>query len=224
MTRNQDNVIEKVTAFIVRGQTSEVSKPAALGGQTSEVLLIKHPFAGIQLPAGTVEIGERAEEAVIRESAEETGLTTCVIVKKLGVEETVLPADQRIIMSKAPVYARPAATSFDWAHIRRGIRVNLTGNKQAGFTQISYTENDQLLDPNYITFQITGWVQNDVLANVRHRHFFLLHFAGTTPTEWQCNTDNHTFTLFWAPISNLPPLVAPQASWRHWLTQHSRAT
>jgi ADP-ribose pyrophosphatase YjhB (NUDIX family) len=179
--------------------------------------LIKHPFAGIQLPAGTVEIGERAEEAVIRESAEETGLTTCVIVKKLSVEETVLPADQRITTSKATVYARPAVTSFDWAHIRRGIRVNLTGKKQAGFTQINYTEYDQFPDPNFISLQITGWVHDDALTNTQRRHFFWLKFEGATPSEWECRTDNHTFTLFWASLTNLPPIVAPQQLWLDWL-------
>ncbi len=210
-------MIEKVTAFIVRGYSSEVSTPAALGGAPSELLLLRHPFAGLQVPAGTVEVGESAEEAVIRESAEETGLANCTIVTKLGVAETKLPADQRIIAASATVFARPDATSFDWAHIRRGIRVTTTGRIQAGFTQISYVEHDQMPDPNYVTLQITGWVRNELLTDTQIRHFFLLKTDSATPSKWQSHTDNHTFTLFWTPLSQIPPLVTSQQHWLKWL-------
>jgi len=43
--------LHKVTAFILR---------PALGGP--ELLLIQHPYAGIQIPAGTVEPGEDPKE------------------------------------------------------------------------------------------------------------------------------------------------------------------
>ena len=50
-------VIEKVTAFITR--------ETEYGCQ---LLLFEHPFAGIQIPAGTVEPSESPEKAVIRGS------------------------------------------------------------------------------------------------------------------------------------------------------------
>jgi 8-oxo-dGTP pyrophosphatase MutT (NUDIX family) len=40
--------------------------------------------AGTQVPAGGIHVGESAAEAVIRELAEEAGLETAVIVRKLG--------------------------------------------------------------------------------------------------------------------------------------------
>lgn len=40
--------------------------------------------AGTQVPAGGIHEGEAPEEAVLRELAEESGLTTVVIVRKLG--------------------------------------------------------------------------------------------------------------------------------------------
>ena len=40
--------------------------------------------AGTQVPAGGIHVGESASEAVIRELAEEAGLETAVIVRKLG--------------------------------------------------------------------------------------------------------------------------------------------
>ena len=57
-------IIEKVTAFIIRK-----SKDG------NDLLLFEHPNAGIQIPAGTVEDQETPEKAIIREVAEETGLT-----------------------------------------------------------------------------------------------------------------------------------------------------
>lgn len=40
--------------------------------------------AGTQVPAGGIHDGESAEDAVLRELAEESGLTTAVLVRKLG--------------------------------------------------------------------------------------------------------------------------------------------
>ncbi len=74
-------IVEKVTAFITRGAKDE-----------RELLLIEHPNAGIQVPAGTVEDGETPEEAVIREATEETGLTSLSIRRYLGcTEDKVIP-------------------------------------------------------------------------------------------------------------------------------------
>lgn len=40
--------------------------------------------AGTQVPGGGIHVGESAEEAVLRELAEETGLDSAVLVRKLG--------------------------------------------------------------------------------------------------------------------------------------------
>jgi 8-oxo-dGTP pyrophosphatase MutT (NUDIX family) len=53
----------KVTCFITRQRR-----------QGQELLLINHPNAGVQIPAGTVEPGEDLETAAIREAVEESGL------------------------------------------------------------------------------------------------------------------------------------------------------
>jgi len=42
------------------------------------------PEAGVQVPAGTVEDGERFADAVMREACEETGLTNLTLVRWLG--------------------------------------------------------------------------------------------------------------------------------------------
>ena len=53
------------------------------GAQGTEVLVFDHPFAGTQLPKGTVELGEQPESAVVRELAEETGVVATV-TRSLG--------------------------------------------------------------------------------------------------------------------------------------------
>jgi 8-oxo-dGTP pyrophosphatase MutT (NUDIX family) len=54
-------VVEKVTASVKR-----------LARGCDELLLFEHPYAGIQVPAGTVETGEVPGAAARREAAEES--------------------------------------------------------------------------------------------------------------------------------------------------------
>jgi ADP-ribose pyrophosphatase YjhB (NUDIX family) len=52
-----------------------------------QLLVFRHPFApeaGLQVPAGTVEAGELLTEAVLREAAEETGLSALTLEGYLG--------------------------------------------------------------------------------------------------------------------------------------------
>lgn len=54
------------------------------------LLVFRHPYApeaGIQVPAGTIEAGERPEQAVLREAFEETGLTGLILDGYLGAQE-----------------------------------------------------------------------------------------------------------------------------------------
>ncbi|MBA2285743.1 MAG: NUDIX domain-containing protein [Ktedonobacteraceae bacterium] len=54
------------------------------------LLVFRHPFspeAGIQVPAGTIKADEPAEEAVLREAFEETGLSDLTLAGFLGEQE-----------------------------------------------------------------------------------------------------------------------------------------
>lgn len=196
--------IEKVTAFITRP-----------GRRGDDPLLFEHPYAGYHIPAGTVEAGENHQAAALREAREETGLTELAVHRYLGAIDEVL-VNELAVLGPAIVYARPDTGSFDWASLRRGIRVQL--ERTAGdFCQVTYREYDQVPDSNYVTYCITGWVQRDALADASRRHFYHLVCGEATPERWVVAIDCHRFTLFWAQLDELPAVIPPKDSWLAWL-------
>lgn len=169
----------KVTCFITRKNNNKL-----------ELLLIEHPSAGIQIPAGTVEISEEFEQAAIREAIEETGLKEFDACKIIGSQEQNLEG-KYIIFDKVKIYSKPDTSSFQWAEIRRGITV-FHERKQGEFIQISYKEGDKYPDPNFISYQITGWVKESNLASKITRKFYHLH-SHSQFDEWEIKTDNQKF-------------------------------
>ena len=74
-------VVEKAFAYITRND---------------ELLVFRHvdfPEAGIQIPAGTIDPGESAEAAVVREAHEETGLREFHPPVHLGTTDFVSSSD-----------------------------------------------------------------------------------------------------------------------------------
>ncbi len=198
-----EKVLGKVTCFITRIKHNKL-----------ELLLIQHPTAGNQIPAGTVEINEDFQQAAVREAIEETGLTEFISCRSIGKQEQILEGSY-IIFDKAKIYSRPDISSTQWAEIRRGITV-LHERSKGDFVQISYKEGDIFPDPNYITYQITGWTEKSNLASKVTRQFYLLQ-SNSQVDEWEIETDNHRFKLFWSPLDNLSQIVSPQNEWLHYL-------
>jgi 8-oxo-dGTP pyrophosphatase MutT (NUDIX family) len=189
--------LDKVTAFITRRR-----------GESTQVLLLRHPYSGYQFPAGTVEEDESFEDAILREVREETGLQRAFILDLLGELTEQFPG-RAFTLRAETVYARPDTTSFDWARLPRGVGVDLL-RQVPGFTQVSYVEGDVYPNPAYTSYQITGWVGSVCLALKLRRRFYHLTSVEDTPDSWQISVDQHTYTLSWVDVLSMPEIVPPQ--------------
>jgi 8-oxo-dGTP pyrophosphatase MutT (NUDIX family) len=194
-------MLGKVTAFVVR------TTPHG-----TELLLFEHPHAGVQLPAGTIELGETPEAAALREAREETGLSAFTGLESLGARDELLPPDMRVMLRTTALFTRPASDHTYGVQIRSGITVRVE-RAVAGFAQITYEEQHADGGHPYVSYALTGWVPTDVLAPGWRRHFFLLRYDEPTPARWQVETDHHQFTLFWTRLHALPALWRSQDAW-----------
>jgi len=199
--------LEKVTVFITRARAAQ-----------TELLLFRHPYAGIQLPAGTVEEDEAHADAALREAQEESGLTALSLHHYIGMQETVLPEHRAVVLHATPVFARPDPGSFAWARFPRAHPLECL-RAEDGYRQVSYIEYDQFPAQNYITYQITGWVPAETLTRQLRRHFYHLVFTGDSAETWRVPIDHHLFEPFWAPLTHLPPLVEPQQQWLEYVQE-----
>lgn len=202
--------VEKVTAFIL-GERNGVE----------ELLLLHHPYAGIQIPAGTVEVAESIMDAAQREAREESGLEGLVWGDFVGEEHDELPPDRGLVAESTPVYVRPDLKSNPMGSIRRGFTIGVK-RVSGDFLQIHYAETDRYPDAQYMSFELLGWVPAHTITAVRVRHFAWLRAPENTPVEWTVYEDYNNFTLRWHSLGNLPELVAPQAPWLRFLSNLPR--
>ncbi|MBI9014765.1 MAG: NUDIX domain-containing protein [Clostridiales bacterium] len=175
------------------------------------LLVLGHPNAGIQIPKGTIDENESPLQAALREGSEETGLTDLVCSSHIITENLSLKEDQRYIVSETSVYSRPDKRSFDWAHLRRGIRVNVR-QKNKNYTQIEYLEYEDISVRKTISYQIIGWVPNEKISREYIRSYYHL----TTKTEkenWKNFDDNHEFELHWIDIEGTSKLLDSHEIW-----------
>ena len=200
-----NKVVQKVTAFIVREKDG-----------IKELLVFKHPTAGVQIPAGTVEEGEDIEAAVKREAYEETGLQFVKIENYLGCFENELENNQRIIAETTQVYIEPNLNAIPYKRkLPKGLTVDYLST-QEDFTRISYIEYeyDKFHKPIYIDTNITGWVPNENLSPQKKRHFFLMSTQEETKDAWELKSDmGHIFKPYWTPLSPKPKIIPPQDRW-----------
>ncbi|MCG9126500.1 NUDIX domain-containing protein [Candidatus Poribacteria bacterium] len=198
-----DLPFEKVTAFITQKRNG-----------VDSLLVFKHPNAGIQIPAGSVEVGEAIEKAAIREAQEETGLKELMCQQYLGCIENELDEQERLISESTEVYIKPDQNAITFKDkLTRGLTV-IFHSSTTDFTHVTYFEYDQFPNPSYIAYNVSGWVPNGCINNQKKRHFFLLSTTDETEDRWELKSDmNHIFQPFWIPISPKPDIVYPQNRW-----------
>ena len=186
--------IQKVTAFVTR----------LVEGQ-AELLLMEHPMAGIQLPAGTVELGESLEAAVIRETAEETGLERVQLVGELGQIDLELPENERIVTRVTKLFDSPAsdASSVGGFGLTRGSLVKIQ-QIQGSFAEVTSDPLDLSRTPPVRVNGVAGFVRLSLLTGWVERHMYHLTAVQVAPNEWQSFSDGVAYRLFWVPLRPIP--------------------
>lgn len=207
-----DGPLEKVTTFITRDTP-----------RYREILVFEYPMGMIQIPAGTVEIGESIADAAMREATEETGLSSLTLVSYLGNQVQQMKPDHRVVLRRVVVRqqpapdAPPAIPTFAYHGLRRGLYVRQVGTVENGFVPIAYEEFDgpaELADtPSRC---LSGWVEEDSIHSAILRHFFHLTPVGETPDQWVQNAEEWglPFDLFWLPITGAQSAAERLRSWQ----------
>lgn len=200
-------MIDKVSAFILR--------PVATG---SELLIFEHPYAGMQIPAGTVELGEEPEDAVLRKAREETGLKKLSVVKKLGMDHQFTGADEAILTQTMRCLAWPAATAQRIGPLfTRGMHLQ-TFERKVGFIHIQYKEFDGNQKPVISQWDVDGWLPSEFLTREFVRHFFLLACEEESTQDWSHQGDGgSTYHLRWVALQPHPILHGSQGDWLRYL-------
>lgn len=202
-------MIEKVTAFIVRKKND-----------IPQLLVFKHPTAGIQIPAGTVEANETSENALLREVREETGLQRLTLLKKLGDTTLFLGQNEAVLLTTLRCFAWPAQAAKRIGPLcSRGLKLQ-TFERKVGFTHIKYEDYDFNQDPPTLLNAIDAWLPSDALTREILRTFYLLRVEEETQDTWQIQSDQgHTFQFFWVNWNEFPQLIGEQADWLNQLDQ-----
>ena len=198
----------KVTALVTRQTDTGLH----------ELLVFEHPLAGVQLPAGTVEVGESMEAAVLRETAEETGLTDVQLVDNLYVQQEDLGDERRALMRSMPLLSGPSAeTNLLNLTFKRGNWFRVIDEVRA-YSEVVFEEFNLDVEPPEIRIRFSGWLPTAALAMRMERHFFHLVSTAPTPETWeQLAEGRHLFKLYWTPLIPRPRLVAGQDEWLDWV-------
>lgn len=210
-------LLEKVTDFITR------ETPCG-----REILVFRHPTGSIQLPAGTMEVGETAVAAALREAQEETGLTSLSVVACLGsqLQSPFYPGMRAVLrpvhLLQSPLpSAAEAIPTFLFPGLRRGLYVRQTGDPQSGYTPVAYEEFDgPAHEAVRASRSVCGWVESAALAAKVVRHFFHLIPTGPTDAVWTQEAEEWrlSFALFWLPLHSHETLAALVPSQSQWLS------
>lgn len=190
----------KVTAFVVTHDAPHY------------LLVFKHPTAGLQLPAGTVEPGETPIEAAKREVYEETGLdltgdgaVLSELVNELGPNRAAL---LETVDSSGEVF-------------QRGHPVKVLAHDRArGMIRIREEEFDYDTTPPTLISSTEGDVRAGALA-CRIRRTFVLFVERVRPCEpWIQHADGHDFEVQWTQLRHDVPLVDGLKNQKKWLASN----
>jgi 8-oxo-dGTP pyrophosphatase MutT (NUDIX family) len=194
--------IDKVTAFVTR----------ELQGQ-AQLLVFRHPKGDIQVPAGTVELGEKPEGAVLRELNEETGINHALILQRLATKIITLPSNRKIVTRMSKIFSEPSYDSSSAGFgVTRGTPVEIL-SESGSFFEILTDPIDYNQDPAERTYRIQGYLRKSLLTTTIHRHIYHLIVEEITPDSWTRFSDGISLRLTWTPLHPTTELNAIQSQW-----------
>ena len=202
-----DKPLHKVTGFVTRGS-----------GRAAELLVFRHPNAGIHLPAGTVEANEAPAAAVVREVRKETG-GEAHNPALIATESTDLDGGARAAATSARLLGGPSEASGALGPtLRRGQPCRLL-DVVAGFAEVSIEGVDLDKDPPKVLRRYTGWLPQQCLTTRLERNHYHLTAAGLTTRQATAASWSHwaegrfSFECFWTVLADASDLVGPQQQW-----------
>lgn len=169
-----------------------------------------------QLPAGTVEDGEAPDDAILRETAEETGLTAVRVICKLGTFSQPLDPDARLALDTHLLCSAPGESSGAFS-IRRGLLVHVQ-ETATDWSRVSYREYDYdpVEEKMTTAWEESGWVPTRILTDHSERHFYHLTPTEPTPERWTIidgDDNGRVLELYWTPLDGAPVIVPSQRWW-----------
>jgi 8-oxo-dGTP pyrophosphatase MutT (NUDIX family) len=195
-------VLEKVTAFVTRDIARE-----------RQILVFRHPQAGIQVPAGTVELTEEPEIAVIREVKEETNISHVRLVNKLGSIFQKLPENEMVLLRLTKLFNEPRFdASSDGFVLDRGLIARVI-DTEGGFSFVESEPRNIRENPTMQRMKMKGFVRSSLLTTDVKRYFYHLTTEEKTPDTWQVQADSHIFELFWSNLDQKGILNSYQQPW-----------
>lgn len=193
------NRLRKATAYVTARQ------------QPSALLVFEHPTAGVQLPAGTVEVSESPLTAAVREVREETGVASSE-PSILRVEQTAMPPGRRMMVRTANLLVEPYSGARQAGKMRRGLPVEVK-DRSGGYILVAYEERDLASGSNVLIKSTVGWVPGRATQDSFERFHIHLWAEMTNRGKWTVRADGHIFKPHWVPLRPRPQLVCGQDEW-----------
>ncbi len=207
--------IHKVTAYITR--TGSDGLP--------QLLVFRHPEAGVQLPAGTGEDGETSESSVLREAWEETGLSCLWLSCHLHTSTEQLPEGSHMLQATVRVLQEPSPFSDSlpvpmgggmWVErMLRGATCRFVEADSTGdYARVCFDLFEARDGELFLVTETYGWVPAAALSREVTRHHFHLRTTLETADAWLHDGDVPGCELFWLSFAEASQtLVPPQKLW-----------
>jgi 8-oxo-dGTP pyrophosphatase MutT (NUDIX family) len=195
-----ERFLEKIGCFAVRRSNEGV-----------ELLVIRHPTAGTQVPAGTVDPDELCRSAALREFHEETGVEGSSARLMARIEKACAPNHGVLVATPVnPSDVVQTGLEKD-LRLRRGLPVRILDERD-GQIRVIYEERDYNLDPPAVINSVAGWIGATDVARRIVRELYRVDIDDVTQSRWAFFADGQNWTLEWTPIDTVQ-LFGEQQTW-----------